>query len=539
MESRIYNENTMDNDLSNTTDYDKYYKLDNDNSYNLHFLNKDGLTIDQIRAIFSTFGQVKGVNVSGNEYGLRFVKFKTLDETIRCIKGLANHDSIKLLLEKSKINGSSNRFDKKNSNQCQVAKVEYSFQRTFNTDKQFNLNSAHNGQFSENESLSHNVKINENGQFDNFHKLNANAIKYNKSDSSSRQQDFVHNGSNKIECEKYYKIAKDGSYVIHFANKKGLNIEEIRNLFSSYGYVLSIYNNDDKVNGLVFVRYKTLQEIEACLEGFQNSDVIFILPQKDKINGTIRKTDQKSSNQATGMQDTFQETCNTGKQFQSNYDQEFSKAEEKSICNANSNGNNEFDNTNNLVETFRASNHNYKSENPIRYSDSLIPKEQDLLSLPINEIFNYHQKQQQKNKSYISKKLNANTYVNNDIHDEIPALISDTEIKQKEFDAMSDSSLQGGIKNASKVIHIPMQEVIVANIHSNYDIHYILHLFKKYNPIAATLAETHVGINVRYCHIYFKTKQDAVAVEEEFDNFYLSGKNLIVLRISQLKEEAM
>lgn len=561
MESRIHNGNTADNDLSNIMDYEKYYKIDNDGHYNLHFLNKNRLTIDQIREIFSDFGYVKAVNVSGNEYGLRFIKFKTFDETIRCIKGLSNHDSIKLLLEKSKMNDSSNRFDKKNSNQRQAAKTENSFPKTFNTGKQFNLNSAQNGKFSENESLSHKVRTIEDGQFDNadnfsdtsfrnskhIHKSNANAIKYNKFDSPSRQQDSIHNFSNKIDYEKYCKIAKDGTYILHFANKKEFSIEEIKKLFSPYGYILSVYANEDKVNGLVFVRYKTLQEAEACLEGFQNSDVISILPQKDKINGqnTIKKS-QRSPNQSAEISDTFQGTCNTGKQLHSNYDNEFSKAEEKSINNTISNENNGFDNANNFVETSRTSSHSYKSVNATAYSDSLITNKQHLQSSSqqnINheefKIRDYNQGQQLKDKSYFSTKPDANTYVNTTIYNEIPALISDTEIKQKEFDSISDGSLQAGTKNASKVINIPMQEIIVANIHSNYDAPYILHLFKKYNPIAATLAERHEGINIRYCHIYFKTKQDAVAIEEEFDNFYLSGKNLIVLRTSRLKEEAI
>ncbi|CAL1681826.1 unnamed protein product [Lasius platythorax] len=571
MDSRVYNKKTMDNNLSNTDmmDYEKYYKQDSDGNYNLHFLNKNGLSINEIREIFSAYGKVLSVNVSGNDYGLRFIKYKTLDETECCIKGLANSNIIQLLLERTKMNGSNNRLDKKNSSQWQAARTENSSQRASTTGKQFNLNSAHNGKFSEIESLPHNVKTsngdNQSDNADNFsdtgsknsrhsYKSNVNASKYDKSDSlvskplPSRQQNSINNSSNKIDYEKYYKIGKDGAYILHFVNKKELDLEEIRKLFSPYGNVISVHANEDKINGLVFVRYKTLQETITCLEGLQNNDVICILPQKDKINGAAKRTDQRSSNQwqSAGMQNSFQGTFNT-KPFNSssNYDKEFSKAGEKSIHNTTSNGNNRFDNANNFLDTDRRnSNNDYKSVNATTHSDSLISNKQHLLpsrQQSINyEVSDYNQEQQQKNKSYSSTKPDTNTYVNKDISDDkIPALISDTEIKQNEFDAMSDSSLQAGTKNASSnVMIIPMQEIIVANIHSNYDVHYILHLFKKHNPISATLAETILGTNIRYCHIYFKTIQDSVAIEEEFDNFDLSGKNLIVLRISRLKEEA-
>jgi len=134
-------------------------------------------------------------------------------------------------------------------------------------------------------------------------------------------------------------------------------------------------------------------------------------------------------------------------------------------------------------------------------------------------------------------KMDRNMRINT--HDyKMPALISDTEMKSKESDAMSNSSLSNETKkSSSKIVFIPMQEIIVANIHSKYGVHYILHLFEKYSPISATLVKTIPETDIRYCHVYFKSAQDAEAVEEVFDNFDLFGKNLIVLRKSRLLDE--
>ncbi|XP_029167808.1 uncharacterized protein LOC114938175 [Nylanderia fulva] len=447
------------------------------------------------------------------------------------------------------MNDFSNKFDKKDSSQLQTIKTENSFQRTSSTAKQFNLNCVHNGKFSENESLSYNVKtkLTEDSQFDNTdyfsdtnsfkslkhsHKSNANGIKYSKPDSlvSSRQQNSIQN-SNQIDCEKYYKMAKDGTYILHFANKKELSSDEISKLFSPYGSILSLYKNEDKPNGLVFIRYKTLAEIEACLIGLQNSDVISILRQKNQINGTDKRTDQRSSNQSAGIQDTFQGICNTGEQLHSNsnYDKEFLRAKEKSIINTISNETT-FDNTNNFEETSGVS--------AIIQSNLLSRKQLLLASLKQNvnyEVFKHNQEQQQNDKSVDLSKPDANTCKNKDLFDKMSTKI--LEKKQKNIDRSVQELSR--TKTSSKITIIPMEEIIVANIHSNYDAHYILHLFRKYNPISATLAEKIVGTNIRYCHIYFKTKHDALAIEEEFDNFCLSGKNLIVLQTGRLKEEAV
>ncbi|XP_011256782.1 MATH and LRR domain-containing protein PFE0570w-like [Camponotus floridanus] len=541
-----------------TIDYDKYYKRDNDGCYTVHFANAKKLSVDEIKEIFSAYGKVISVNITDQEYGFRFVKYKTLEEIICCLKGLKNSDIIQLLPEKIKMNDSNHRLNKYNSTPRQ--RLEYSFQKTFG-DKQFNLNSAHNRKSSEIENSTRSTSTSNGSQFDNADnfsdtasrsshnsKSNVNAVKYDKSDSLisnslfSRQQNSMSNSS-EINYYKYYKIGKDGTYIVHFANKKELSINEIRKLFSSYGNVVSVYFNEERISGLVFVRYRSLEETITCLKELQNNDMISILPQKDKINGTVKKTDQENSNhgQLAEMQDSFQRI---NRQFDSNsnYDKKFSKTEEKLTHNTTSDRN-RFHSTNNFLNTdFESLNDDNKSAITYTHSDFLISADKQISSSQRSfnnyEVTNYNQEQQHKSKFHSFTKPDIIINVNKDVSDDkIPALISNMEIKQKQFDAVSKSSSQSRIKNTSSEVRItPMQEIIVADIHANYDVHYILHLFKKYNPISATVVET-LETNKRYCHVYFKTIQDAVTVEEEFDNFDLSGKNLIVLRMSRLIEE--
>lgn len=528
-----------------TIDYDKYYKRDNDGCYTVHFANNKKLSIDEIEEIFSAYGKVMSVNITEHEYGFRFVKYKTLEEIICCLKGLKNSDIIQLLPERIKMNGSNRRLK---YNSTPRKRLEYSFQKTSDIDNQFNLNSAHNRRSSEIENLTHSTSTSNVSQLDNADnfsdtasrsshnlKSNVNAIKHDKSDPLisnslfSGQQNSISNSS-ETDYYKYYKIGKDGNYIVHFVNKKELSINEIRTLFSSYGNVVSVYVNGEKINGLVFVRYRSLEETITCLKELQNNDMINILPQKDKINGTVKKTDQENSNhgQLAEMQDSFQ---GINRQFDSNSncDKKFSKPEEK--LTPNTSDRNRFHSTKNFLNTdFESLNDDNKSA--ITHSDFLISDKQISRQRSFNnyEVTNYNQEQQHKSKFHSFAKPDININVNKNVSDDkiLPLLISDMEIKQKQFDAVSNSSSQWR--------DIPI--IIVANIHASYDVHHILHLFKKYNPISARVVKTILGTNKRYCYVYFKTIQDAITVEEEFDNFDLSDKKLIVLRMSRLEDAA-
>ncbi|RLU21570.1 hypothetical protein DMN91_005943 [Ooceraea biroi] len=239
---------------------DKYYKVENDGTYNVHFLNSEGYNIEEIKGIFSAFGKVLAVNVAGDTYGYRFIKYRTLDEIIRCVQGLQNNSSIRLLPEKLRHNV-SRKVEENDSNQWQLPKRENSFS-LFNIDKQFTSNfhdtnlkatPTFNLQTYEQDNISDKAQAYLNINSENaihYNKYRADTINSGKSNSSdsNRHSPFLgqegcsdKNFSNTMNFERYYRETKDSCYSVHFINKKGLTLDEIKELFSSYGNVLNDY----------------------------------------------------------------------------------------------------------------------------------------------------------------------------------------------------------------------------------------------------------------------------------------------------------
>lgn len=547
-------------------DYNKYIKYDN-GTYSVHFWNKAKLTPTEIRNIFSSYGKV--LNIAGKEEsGLRFIRYRDLQEAINCAKGLWEDKTIKLLLEKSKINCSNTYVGKMDSSQQQAVRTENSFKKTFNKGKQLNSNSIYDENSSNIEETWSPTRIsNQNVEPDNYqnsmHDRNLYAIKHNEIDSSvfsgkSLKQTSVNDNSSDITMDytKYYRITKDGTFTVHFLNKYRITTDKIKELFAFYGHVISVHTSGGD-NGLVFIRYRTEEEVKRCIKGFQNNKEISILPQKDKFMIGVKNTDQKSwinPWQIALPEGASEKVFDAGKQFNSNlnYNEKFSDHGEKPISegiNRNKYGNSEnFSDTSsgNSKQSWRSNANKIKHEN---VCPQMSNEKYSFLSQqnPIcNEDYNcVMREKQQESKFHPSIKTETDTKLNRNMQFstldyKIPALISDTDVKSKEFDTMSDSSVSSGKRNSSpKIVYIPMQEIIVANINTSYSVHYILHLFEKHNPISATFVKMIPKTDIRYCHVYFKSMLDAVTVEEEFDNFDLSGKNLIVLRKSRLIDEAM
>ncbi|XP_012219013.1 uncharacterized protein [Linepithema humile] len=513
-------------------DYKKYYKSDCDGTYTLHFLNTNKFSPDEIKEIFSKFGEVLAVNVTSTETGFRFVKYKTLDAAKNCLDGLKDNNEITILPEKK---DQYKRMDK-NSSQKQ----------TGNTDKQSNGNFMYNKKFSETkfqkERLTYNTRTSNYGNktddadsflnttFSNIGFLNtgseatshgykSNTYEIKASDkqdvfkekhSLPQKRSFNSNSSsNGINYERYYKLLKDGTYMMHFVNKKNFSVDKMRNIFSEYGPVLSVSPGGDN-NRLVFVRYRSTDHIISCLNGLQNNNLINILPHKDKII----QADQKDLNQRQMTVEDSHQKILDGKQVNSTFTSE-TGAIRKQAHIINNIKTSDWDNRSNNSADIdsQSSRHNHKSNTT-------------KCEKPSSQIV--------KTKLHSSTKIEGNTHINKNMCDNKTSMLNyDTEIMQKEFVCPLQSK-----DASSKIRIIPLQEIIVANIPGDYDVHYILHLFRKYDPISATFINVTFETNIRYCRVYFKTIQDAVAVEKEFDNYVLSGKNLIVLRESKLTEES-
>ncbi|XP_031840876.1 uncharacterized protein LOC116430608 [Nomia melanderi] len=87
-------------------DHEKFYDKKHDGSYLVHFPNK-GLTTDEVKNIFSSYGTVVSVDQHGDTFGLCFVRYKNLQDTMRCLNSLKNHQLIKILPHKKKIKNKS------------------------------------------------------------------------------------------------------------------------------------------------------------------------------------------------------------------------------------------------------------------------------------------------------------------------------------------------------------------------------------------------------------------------------------------------
>lgn len=544
-------------------EYEKYYNKDFDGLYNLHFVNKDRLGVSEIKNIFSLYGKVLGVNFSKDEGGFVFIKYKSEEDTIRCLKALKDSSEIQILPERKKIN-MNKRMIKRDSNQQQESKMGNSFRKSFSSDEKLNSNFVYDKNLPNRENLIRIRTSTESNGSNNFsdtnyqnpmHKSNLHIMRGHELDLSvfnekfslplKQQQTSTEDNSSDstIDYEKYYKISRDG-YTVHFVNKKKLSLEEINELFSLYGNILSVQSGGGNNGGLRFVTYKTLEEVIKCLKGLQNSNVVTILRQKDKM-GETKATDQRSSNYLhdARIEDTSQRTFN--KQFYSNSipNESFPENGEKSIhyvrtCDLNKLKDNVYFSgiaPHNTRQGCKFNEIRHANISPRMFNEKYSLK-QNFMN---NEDYNQVREKQQKTKLYSSTKTEKDVEINRNMeidNRKMPALISKIKVKSKESDVMSNNSLSNEIRNPSSKI-APMQEIIVANIHVKYGIHYILHLFERHDPISATLVKTIPENDIRYCHVYFKTIQDAVAVEEEFDNFDLSGRNLIVLRKSRLIDE--
>ncbi|XP_077272548.1 uncharacterized protein LOC143903062 [Temnothorax americanus] len=568
-------------------DHDKYYKWDK-SGYTVHFYNNDRLDTPDIKKAFSPYGKVIGINFGKEDTLLTFVKFLTLKETIACLNGLKDSD-IEILPERSKMKKRDNR----DSSQQQAVRTENSFQKTFNNDKKLNKNlpnaressprkrtsneSNRSNNFSSNQKFMPNHEPNPNvrGSESDLSVFNEKSLLFSKQQISKE----TNSSDTTIDYEKYYRLSKDDTYTIHFANRRGLEMDEIEKLCLPYGNVVSIYPGGEN-NGLRFVKYKTQEEVMRCIKGLRDGNVIALLPQKDKVMTETKTTDQRSLNpwqnpswqtaasaemggtkptdqgslcpwEAARTEDTSQRTFSTGKQFNSNsiHNERSPENGEKPNYNTKTSGLNKLKDTDYSSDTAsRSSRQSYKfNENKTKYKKTSpqMSNEQYSFSRQQNPMSNkaydrVMREEQQETKLYPSTKtetdikmdkMRAGTRDHN-----IPALISDTETKLNKSDTVHYGMLSGTARNALPELY---QEIIVANIHTNYSVHYILHLFEKYGPISATLVKTIPENDLRYCQVYFETAQDAVAVEKEFDNFYLAGKNLIVLQRSRLIDETL
>ncbi|XP_016910869.1 putative uncharacterized protein DDB_G0292292 [Apis cerana] len=319
-----------------------------------------------------------------------------------------------------------------------------------------------------------------------------------------------------MDYEKYYDRRGDGSYVIHFPNNKGLTMKEVNTIFSSFGKVLSA-DDRGQPNGLCFVKLETAEDAKQCIEAFKNHKFIKILPHITKKFVNVKRKSYNENKKTFKQNFTVNNSDNNIKNNNNinNNDLFAKKIQEK--CNQSDS---------NISESISIKD-NFNSD---------IKIEENKKSTSISSLRHFlklkNLRRVVSSTSISSEATNENLNRLEEIpfnETEIPSLVSiDKKYKSPNIKVPSSST---------KVI--PAQEVIVANIHPNISIHYILHLFEKYNPISVSLMMTAPNTRILYCHVYFKTYEEAYSTMKEFDKYSLHGKYLIVLTSEKLIEEAL
>ncbi|XP_071856652.1 uncharacterized protein [Bombus fervidus] len=328
-----------------------------------------------------------------------------------------------------------------------------------------------------------------------------------------------------MDNEKYYDRKSDGSYVIHFLNKKGLNLQEVNKRFSVFGKVLSV-DDHGKANALCFIKYGTVEDAIKCIDGLKNNKSIKILPHIHKVNNTNGKRLSRINTRGKILHSKNKKVSN---QDSSRY-----RSEKKNVIS-------------NFLPTKQ-----FQDTQTDCQSDSNIPK-----SLSNNSNFNNdevddkdsvdrHSPKEISSSKHISKFVDLQTIASNSLISsgvtngnvkELKNIFDETEIPALMPIDQKYGKIQNGKAIPSSAKIIPAKEVIVANINPSLSVHYILHLFKKFNPIAVSSMILISKTGISYCHVYYETYNEAYASMKEFDMYHLHGRKLIVLTTKELMKQ--
>lgn len=326
-----------------------------------------------------------------------------------------------------------------------------------------------------------------------------------------------------MDHEKYYDRKSDGSYVVHFLNKKGLNLQEVNERFSAFGKVLSV-DDHGKANALCFIRYETVEDAIKCIDGFKNNKSIKILPHVHKVNNTNGKRLSRINTRGKILQSKKKRSSNQDSSRhcfeKSNLNNNFSLTKQfqdtETDCQSSSNILKSLSNNSNFKNDKVDDKDSVDRASPKQISSKHISRFIDLQKIISNSLIS-------------SGVTNGNVKESKKIFDEteIPALMP---IDQK-YRVQNDKV----VPSSTKII--PAKEVIIANINPSLSIHYILHLFNKFNPIAASSMMLIPKTDISYCYVYYETYNEAYASMKEFDMYHLHGRKLIVLTTEELMKE--
>ncbi|XP_012281225.1 uncharacterized protein LOC105700161 [Orussus abietinus] len=365
---------------------------------------------------------------------------------------------------------------------------------------------------------------------------------------------------NDMSYDKYFEVQNDGCYCLHFPNKFGLSVDEIKEIFSEFGTVQRVNCAGDDF-GFRFVRYATREEAVRCLDGLRGHSKVKLLPciDKSKKGGRQGHKGSPSLKSDTGTDYSNQSDSDSQKNGTSKKNRGFQQDEHGSQSrnpfHRNGGSRHAYNKLRHNDEDFDEMNSKDSSSAPMSWNPSLYEKKENIPKEPVETSL------VQLMKLHNLRGTNANTFkrpgFSNDAVDDSktmqecnnvqpdinagnfpPPLISIDKPSSLEriFNQRTSTPNTNVVGKQIKII--PSGEVIVANIPPNLSVHYIMHILEMYEPICISAVMTVPHLSLRYCHVYFKLTQVAQQVQKIFDNHEISGHKLIVLTPESLETEA-
>lgn len=301
---------------------------------------------------------------------------------------------------------------------------------------------------------------------------------------------------------------ENGIFWLVFPNKHALPKDEINKIFSLFGTVNTITQAGDE-RGFRFVSYGSMEEVECAVRSLKTHPLINLIPHrpKNRHNKTAQSPSTPNEENSNVIFSTNQVNTNFFQRKRNNGSinvNQFSNTRDSIFCQ-------EF----NSVEDNRSVHSNdarNKSSNFQTTNKSIGGSASSLNSLNRSGKIDA--------RGNLSNSFDLRFHTNDSVSIDIPDLVTKDNIKIESHKPNIE------ILNA--------EEVIVANIHDDYGPAYILHLFDDFEPLSISYIKSSPNNCIRYCHVYFTTANDSVAVEKKFDKYNLDGKNLVVFRINKL-----
>lgn len=295
------------------------------------------------------------------------------------------------------------------------------------------------------------------------------------------------------QYEPFWNKDTSGAFCLLFPNKFALSIEEIKDAFSKFGNVITVTATGDE-RGHRFVKFTTLSEAIKAIDGIKGHKKIKLIaykaktttqkPQEDNKHGNKRKEENVSANRNVNHQSLRQ----SSKQMDSK--------------------------PNNVDDATSTKSTSSKKE-------AVNQRYQKSLSKPCSSKPENIEDTEAK---FDSDGMPGLETIPKTIDNEIPDLVKPVKKKTTMLEP--------------KTIILEAKDVVVGNIHPNFGAAYILHLFDLYDPIAISYINLVPNTNIRYCHVYFKSINEVIKVEDTYNDYDLDGQKLIVKRPARLMTEA-